>query len=70
VYRSPSPSSSQSARLVRELEEIWRTATADTIGSSLREARASVQAAPTQVQKEVAELMEALEGLERWLRDG
>jgi hypothetical protein len=70
VYRSSSPTSPQSARLVRELEEIWRTATADSIGTSLREARASVQAAPAEVQAEVAELMEALERLERWLRDG
>lgn len=70
MYRSSSSSSPESSKLARELEELWRTATADTIGPALREARATVRAAPEEVQAEVADLLASLEQLERWLRDG
>lgn len=55
--------------LAQDLQALWRSATADTIGPALDEARARVAAAPPAVQAEVAELMVSLEQLERWLRD-
>lgn len=55
--------------LARELQALWRSATPDTIGPELVRARTLVAEAPAPVQAEVAELMQALEQLERWLHD-
>jgi hypothetical protein len=63
------PPSPESSVLARELRELLRTATGDTIGPALRAARERVAAAPPDVRDEVGELMNALERLERWLRD-
>lgn len=63
------PLSPESSGLAKELKELLRTATGDTIGPALRAARERVASAPPEVRDEVAELMNALERLERWLRD-
>jgi hypothetical protein len=55
--------------LAQELQALWRSATPDTIGPELVRARMLVADAPPPVQAEVAELMQALEQLERWLQD-
>lgn len=55
--------------LAEDLQALWRSATADTIGSALQEARARVAEASPAVQEEVAELLMSLEQLERWLHD-
>lgn len=57
------------SRLAHELQALWRTATADSIGPAMVVARRSVAAAPAAVRDEVAEVMASLEQLERWLRD-
>ena len=66
---SPALSTPPSSPLAHELQELWRSATPDSIGRDLVAARAKVEAAPVEVQEEVAELMMSLEQLERWLRD-
>jgi hypothetical protein len=63
------PPSAESSVLARELRELLRTATGDTIGPALRAARERVAAAPPEIREEVGELMNALERMERWLRD-
>lgn len=63
------PPAPEASGLARELRELLRTATGDTIGPALRAARERVAAAPPEVREEVADLMNALERLERWLRD-
>ena len=66
----PSPASlAPASGLARELQALWREATAETIGPALARARAQVAQAPPRVREEVAELMISLEQLERWLHD-
>jgi hypothetical protein len=64
--RTPDPFAS---RLSDELQALWRTATPDSIGPALVDARRRVASAPPAVQAEVAALLASLEQLERWLRD-
>lgn len=69
THRSTLPPSSQPSPLAQQLQALWDNATAESIGPALREARERVAEATPAVQEEVAELMQALEQLERWLRD-
>jgi len=53
-----------------ELRRIWVAATPDSIGGDLERARGLVEALPEGDEREAARrFLEALERLERWLRD-
>ncbi|MDT8342179.1 MAG: hypothetical protein RQ751_11765 [Longimicrobiales bacterium] len=66
VSARPRPSASA---LAEELRALWRTATSDTIGPALREARLRILSAPQAERPELDDLLVSLEQLEHWLRD-
>lgn len=57
------------AGVLEELRDLWVTSDGDTISDALERARNLVRAAPVYERDRAAQYLDALQRLERWLRD-